>query len=463
MGVKVAVLAAGQGTRMKSNLPKVLHRIAGRTMLDWVLSAVSGVEATSVTVVTAPDADRLRAALPEGVTGCIQAQQLGTGDAVQAALDHLGDVSEDVVLIVPGDTPMLRAETLQTLVDRHLSAQPSVTMLTTRLADPAGYGRVIRSEEGEVRAIVEDRDADPRQLEVDEVNAGIYVFDGGRLAEALRMLTRDNAQGEYYLTDVVERFVVDGMSVRALTADASEVAGVNSQNQLAGIARRMRRRINEEWMSRGVWMADPDQVFIDASVQIEAGARLYPGVHLEGSTVVGEDAQVGPDSYILDGKVGRGAHVWYAVVRQAEIGDEAEVGPYVSLRPGTVLHARAKAGTFVEMKNAVIGEGSKVPHLAYMGDVEVGVGANIGAGTITVNYDGFEKHRTVVKDGARVGSDTMLIAPVTIGERAYTGAGSAISRDVSDGALAIERSQQKEIPGYAARREERHRRKLEES
>ncbi len=463
MGVKVAVLAAGQGTRMKSNLPKVLHRIAGRTMVDWVLSAVEGVDAAAVTVVTAPDADELRAALPEGVTGCIQSEQLGTGDAVRAALDHFGNVAGDAVLVVPGDTPLLQAETLQELVDRHLSDRPSVTMLTTRLADPTGYGRVIRGEAGEVRAIIEHKDADPRQLEVDEVNAGIYVFNGERLDDALGRLTRGNVQGEYYLTDVVGHFVADGLPVRAVTADASEVAGVNSQAQLARIARVMRRRINEDWMNHGVWMADPDQVYIDASVRIEAGARLYPGVHLEGSTTIGEGAQVGPNTYILDGKVDRDAHVWYAVVRHAEIGAEAEVGPYVSLRPGTVLHAGAKAGTFVEMKNAVIGEGSKVPHLAYMGDVEVGVGANIGAGTITVNYDGYEKHQTVVKDGARIGSDTMLIAPVTIGERAYTGAGSAISRDVPDGALAVERSQQKEIPGYAARREERHRRKLEES
>lgn len=210
-------------------------------------------------------------------------------------------------------------------------------------------------------------------------------------------------------------------------------------------------------------MADPDQVFIEADVQLSAGVRLYPGVHLEGATEVAEDAQIGPDSYIVDGKIGSGAHIWYAVVRQAEIGEAAEVGPYVSLRPGTVLGPRSKAGTFVEMKNAVIGEKSKVPHLAYMGDVEVGVGANVGAGTITVNYDGYEKHRTIIKDGARIGSDTMLIAPVTIGEGAYTGAGSVISRDVTDGALAVERSQQKEIPGYAARREAKQRRRQEES
>jgi bifunctional UDP-N-acetylglucosamine pyrophosphorylase/glucosamine-1-phosphate N-acetyltransferase len=462
MGVRVAILAAGQGTRMKSDIPKVMHRVAGRTMVGWVVDAVASLDA-DVTVVTAPNADELRSNLPDGVSSCIQKERLGTGHAVQVAIDHFGGVEGDAVLVLPGDTPLLTSETLQRLVEAHLEDGAAATLLTTRLDDPLGYGRVLRDRDGRVTAIVEHGDATADQLTVDEVNAAIYIFDGGRLAEALGGIDRDNVQGEYYLPDAVARFVAEGLPVRAISADQVEVSGVNSQGQLADVARAMRRRINEEWMARGVWMADPDQVFIDASVELEAGARLYPGVHLEGATSVGASAQIGPDTYILDSRIGAGSHVWYAVVRQAEIGEGAEVGPYVSLRPGTVLGPRSKAGTFVEMKNAVIGEKSKVPHLAYMGDVEVGVGANVGAGTITVNYDGYDKHRTVIKDGARIGSDTMLVAPVTIGENAYTGAGSTISRDVSDGALAIERSQQREIPGYAARRDERQRRKLEES
>lgn len=463
MGVKVAILAAGQGTRMKSNIPKVMHRVAGRTMVGWVIEAVRDIGADHITVVTAPAADDLRSYLPEGVSSCIQAEQLGTGHAVQVALDHFGSVEDDDVLVLPGDTPLLRTETLRELIDVHVEGDSAVTMLTTRLTDPSGYGRVLRDRDGSVTGIVEHRDAAPEQLAVDEVNAAIYIFDGSRLADALGRLDRDNAQDEYYLPDVVALFGAEGLPISAVRADEEEVSGVNSQGQLAEISRAMRHRINEEWMGRGVWMADPDQVFIEATVQLSAGVRVYPGVHLEGTTEIDEGAQIGPDSYIVDGKVGSDAHVWYAVIRQAEIGTGAEVGPYVSLRPGTVLGARSKAGTFVEMKNAVIGEKSKVPHLAYMGDVEVGVGANIGAGTITVNYDGFDKHRTVIGDGARIGSDTMLVAPVTIGENAYTGAGSTISRDVADGALAIERSQQKEIPGYAAKREARNRRKLEES
>lgn len=462
MGVRVAILAAGQGTRMKSDIPKVMHRVAGRTMVGWVIDAVASLDA-DVTVVTAPNADELRSNLPGGVTSCIQQERLGTGHAVQVAIDHFDGVEGDAVLVLPGDTPLLTAETLQRLVETHLESEAAVTMLTTRLADPSGYGRVLRDREGHVTAIVEHGDATPAQLAVNEVNAAIYVFDGTPLAEALAGIDRDNVQGEYYLPDAVARFVADGLPVRAVEADRVEVSGVNSQHQLADVARTMRRRINEEWMAHGVWMADPDQVFIDTSVELAAGARLYPGVYLEGDTSIGQSAQIGPDTFITDSRVGPGAHVWYAVVRQAEIGEGAEVGPYVSLRPGTVLGPNSKAGTFVEMKNAVIGEKSKVPHLAYMGDVEVGVGANVGAGTITVNYDGYNKHRTVIKDGARIGSDTMLVAPVTIGENAFTGAGSTISRDVSDGALAVERAKQKEIPGYAAKREERHRRELEES
>ncbi|MDH5373194.1 MAG: bifunctional UDP-N-acetylglucosamine diphosphorylase/glucosamine-1-phosphate N-acetyltransferase GlmU, partial [Acidimicrobiia bacterium] len=372
-------------------------------------------------------------------------------------------VDGDAVLVIPGDTPLLRPETLRELVELHNSDRPAATMLTARIENPFGYGRVLRDDEGNVTGIVEHRDATPEQLAVDEINAGVYIFDGNRLAGALGRVNTDNAQGEYYLPDVLALLVADGHAVSALLVDGEEISGVNSQQQLAEVSRLIRGRINGEWMDRGVWMADPEQVFIDADVQLAAGVRLYPGVYLEGATSIGEGAEIGPDTFIVDGTVGSGAHVWYAVVRQAEIGDEAEVGPYVSLRPGTILGPRSKAGTFVEMKNAVIGEKSKVPHLAYMGDVEVGVGANIGAGTITVNYDGFEKFRTLIKDRARVGSDTMLIAPVTIGEGAFTGAGSVISRDVPDGALAIERSQQKEIPGYAARREERYRRKTEET
>lgn len=462
MGVRVAILAAGQGTRMKSSLPKVMHRVAGRTMVGWVLEAVDGIGADQVTVVVAPDAADLRASLPEAVTSCVQDEQLGTGHATQVAIDHFGDVDGEAVLVLPGDTPLLRTETLRELLDVHQKDRPAVSMLTMRLSDPSGYGRVLRDAGGNVTGIVEHRDATAEELTVDEVNSGIYVFDGAWLTQTLGKVNRDNAQGEYYLPDVLALLAAERLPIRAVQADPVELSGVNSQAQLAEVAGWMRQRINEGWMDSGVWMADPHQVFIDATVQLEAGVRLYPGVHLEGVTRVGEGAQIGPDTYIVDGTVGPGAHVWYAVVRQAEIGAEAEVGPYVSLRPGTVLGARTKAGTFVEMKNAVIGEGSKVPHLSYMGDVEVGVGANVGAGTITVNYDGYDKHRTVIKDGARVGSDTMLIAPVTIGEGAFTGAGSVISSDVADGALAIERSRQKEIPGYADRRQERHRRKLEE-
>lgn len=463
MGLRVAVLAAGHGTRMKSSVPKVLHRIAGRTLVDWVLDAVGGLESPQIAVVVSPGADELVAALPEGVTACVQGERLGTAHATQVVLNHFGNVESDDVLVLFADTPLLETETLRQLIDVHRTNGPAATMLTTRLENPSGYGRVLRDAEGSVTGIVEHADATPEELAVDEISGGMMVFDGALLTEVISRIGNDNDQAEYYLPDAISLFVADGRRVEAVITDEVQLSGINSQKQLADAARVMRQRINEEWMDEGVWMADPDQVHIDATVRLAPGVKLYPGVHIEGATEIAANAQIGPDTYIVDSRVGPDAHVWFAVVRQAEIGEAAEVGPYVSLRPGTVLGPRSKAGTFVEMKNAVIGEKSKVPHLAYMGDVEVGAGANVGAGTITVNYDGFNKHRTVIKDGARVGSDTMLVAPVTIGEKAYTGAGSTISRDVPDGALAVERSQQKEIPGYAARREEKHRRESEES
>lgn len=463
MSLKVAILAAGQGTRMKSTTPKVLNRIAGKALVEWVLDAVGGLSSDATYVVVSDSSGELAAALPDGVDQVVQHEQLGTGHAVQVMLDAADLGSGDSLMVLPADTPLLSAETLVGLAELHDRHHPACTILTTVVSDASGYGRIIRGEDGAVVRIVEQTDASPEELAVNEINAGIYVFDATLLSEALDKVGRDNSQGEYYLTDVLGILNAGGHPVRAVVADSEEVAGINSQAQLAAAGAVMRRRINEDWMSRGVWMADPEQVFVDATVTLEPGVKLYPGTYLEGDTVIEGGASVGPDVFVQNGRIAGDARVWYSVIRDAQVGEGAEVGPYVSLRPGTILRPRSKAGTFVEMKNADIGEGSKVPHLSYMGDVEVGEGANVGAGTITVNYDGFEKHRTVIKDGARIGSDTMLIAPVTIGEGAFTGAGSAISRDVSDGALGIERSQQREIPGYAARREERNRRRLEES
>ena len=449
MSLRAIVLAAGRGTRMRSDLPKVLFPIAGRPLLAWVLDAVGGSSPDETLVVVGYGAEQVQAVLPAGVRSVVQEPQLGTGHAVMVALEALGDVSGDTVLVVPGDTPLLRPETLRGLVAALPGA--AATLLTTRMPEPAGYGRVRREGDRVIR-IVEDRDAGPEERAIDEVAVSTYAFEGGALAGALRGLVRDNDQGEYYLTDVIGRLAASGRVRGVPVADPAEVQGVNSHGQLAEVTAEVRRRINAAWMAAGVWMLDPERVYLNASVSLEAGARLYPEVHLEGSTTVAAGAEVGPQVFAVDSVIGPASRVWYSVLRGAEVGEGVQVGPFASLRPGTRLAAGAKVGTFVETKNTVVGRGSKVPHLSYMGDATIGEGSNIGAGTITCNYDGAEKHRTVIGDRVFIGSDTMLVAPVEIGDDAYTGAGSTITRDVPPGALAVERSQQREIPGYAARR-----------
>ena len=456
MSLRAIVLAAGRGTRMHSEVPKVLFPIAGRPLLAWVLDAVAGVSPNEILVVVGHGADQVTALLPAGVRAVVQEPQLGTGHAVMAALAAMGEVAGDTVLVVPGDTPLLRPETLRALV----AALPGATaaLLTARMPDPAGYGRV-RREGDRVLGIVEDRDANSEQRAIDEVAVSTYVFEGAALAGALDGLAPDNDQGEYYLTDAIGLLAAVGTVRGVPVTDPAEVQGVNSHAQLAQVGADVRRRINAAWMAAGVWMLDPERVYLDAGVSLEAGARLYPEVHLEGNTTVAAEATVGPQVFAVDSAIGPGARVWYAVLRGAEVGEGAQVGPFASLRPGTRLASGSKVGTFVETKNTVVGRGSKVPHLSYMGDATIGEEANVGAGTITCNYDGRNKHRTVIGDRAFIGSDTMLVAPVQIGDDAVTGAGSAITRDVPAGALAVERSQQQEVPGYAAKKAQRARKK----
>ena len=455
MVVRAIVLAAGAGTRMKSAVPKVLHDICGRPLVNWVLDAVMKTNPQDVTVVVGTGADEVEAVLPKGVIPVLQAERLGTGHAARVAIDTMRVRPDDAILILPGDTPRLTPDTIGALVAAHESADAAVTVLTTQLEDAAGYGRILRDEAGAVVGIVEHKDATPAQREIGEINGGIYVFEAGALIDALGKITADNAQGEYYLTDALGLIAESGGVLASAQTTEEELAGVNSQDQLADAARVLRRRINQEWMRSGVWMQDPETTYIDADVHIEPGARIHAGVHLEGATRLGAGAEVGPDVFARDSVIDADAKVWYAVLRQASIGPEAEVGPYVSLRPGARLEARSKAGTFVEMKNTVVGEGAKVPHLSYMGDADIGARANIGAGTITCNYDGWEKHRTVIGADAFIGSDTMLVAPVEIGAGSFTGAGSTISQDVTPGALAVERSKQREVPDYAERRRRR--------
>ncbi|MEX0864523.1 MAG: bifunctional UDP-N-acetylglucosamine diphosphorylase/glucosamine-1-phosphate N-acetyltransferase GlmU [Acidimicrobiia bacterium] len=451
MSTHVLVLAAGQGKRMMSDLPKVAHLAAGRPLVNWVLDSVAPLAPASTVVVLGHGADHVRRTLPAGTTTALQERQLGTGHAARVGLDAIrGLADDDVVVILYGDVPLLTSRLIEELAS--LGAEETARLVVAVMDDPTGYGRIIRDVEGRVAGVVEERDCTPDQRSIKEVNAGIYAVRAGRLVAALGQATDDNHQAEFYLTDVIGILAGTGDRLTAVEASSQEVQGINSQDQLASAQRELQRRVNQRLMESGVWMLDPERTYIDDTVEVAPGARIYPGVHLEGSTTVGPDARVGPDVFAKDSSIGAGSTVWYAVLRSAVVGDECEVGPFASLRPGTVLARGAKAGTFVETKNTTLGEGAKAPHLSYLGDATIGAGTNIGAGAITCNYDGFEKHHTEIGENVFIGSDTMLVAPVSIGDGAVTGAGSVITQDVPAGSLAVERAEQREIPGYSERR-----------
>lgn len=454
MSDHVIVLAAGQGKRMRSDLPKVAHVAAGKPIVSWVLGAVTVLDAANTVVVVGHGAETVTALLPEGVTSAVQDEQRGTGDAARVGLEAIGQIDPgDIVVVVNGDMPLLMSDTVAALAD--LQDGVSGRLVTAELEDPTGYGRVVRDASGAVSAIVEHGDCDDMQLAIHEINAGLYSFRAGELTEALAKVSDDNVQGEFYLTDVAEILAANGKRIEPVMTSPEEVVGINSQDQLAEARTLLQQRTNQRFMESGVWMLDPSRTYIDDSVTVEPGARIYPGVHLEGTTTVGAGAQVGPDVFAVDSSIGKDATVWYSVLRGATVGEHCEVGPYASLRVGTVLEPGSKAGTFVETKNSTLGPGAKAPHLTYLGDATVGARTNIGAGTITCNYDGYEKHPTEIGEDAFVGSDTMLVAPVKLGDRSITGAGSVITRDVSEAALAVERTDQQEIEGYADRRAER--------
>ena len=454
MPIHVVILAAGQGKRMMSDLPKVAHTAAGRTLIGWVLEAVRPLDSASTVVVVGHGAEQVVSHLPPDVVPALQDEQLGTGHATRVGLDALEEVApEDTIMVLYGDMPLLTNDLLARLANR--SNDVAARMVTSLFEDPTGYGRVIRDGGGLVVEVVEERDCDDAQRAIGEINAGAYAFRAKDLIDALGGLSNENSQGEYYLTDVIGILVGRGERLEPVETTPEEVIGINSQDQLTEARHLLQARTNQRLMESGVWMLDPDRVYVDDTVTVEPGARIYPGVHLEGKTTVAAGAQVGPDVFAVDSSIGAGATVWYAVLRSAVVGESCEVGPYASLRPGTVLEKGSKVGTFVETKNTTLGEGAKAPHLAYLGDATVGARSNIGAGSITCNYDGYEKYQTVIGDDVFIGSDTMLVAPLTIGDNAVTGAGSVITEDVEEGALALERSEQRDIPGYSQRRAER--------
>jgi bifunctional UDP-N-acetylglucosamine pyrophosphorylase / glucosamine-1-phosphate N-acetyltransferase len=449
----VIILAAGEGKRMRSALPKVLHEIGGRSLLGHAVTAGQAVDAEQVIVVVGHGreavTDHLGKVAPD-VAIAVQDQQLGTGHAVQCALADAGDVSGGTVLVTYGDVPLLSGQTLSELLARHHERGHAVTVLTARVADPTGYGRIIRGEDG-VEAIVEQRDATAEQRAIDEINSGIYAFDGAVLVEALARLRPDNDQGELYLTDVIALARADGGRVDAMvTDDVWQVEGINDRAQLAAMRRELNDRVTDEWMRRGVTIVDPAATWIDVTVELDRDVVLWPGTILRGATRVGEGAVVGPDTRLVDCEVGADAEVIRTEATQASIGPEASVGPFSFLRPGTVLGSGAKVGAYVEVKKSTIGDGSKVPHLSYVGDATIGRDTNIGAATIFANYDGVAKHATVVGDAVRIGSDTILVAPVSVGDGAYTAAGSVITEDVPAGAIGIGRGRQRNVEGWVA-------------
>jgi bifunctional UDP-N-acetylglucosamine pyrophosphorylase / glucosamine-1-phosphate N-acetyltransferase len=455
----VLVMAAGEGTRMRSATPKMLHPVCGRPMVAWPILAAREAGAGRVAAIVSPGRD-ISVGLPDDVETVVQPESDGTGGAVRAALALIE--SSETVLVLSGDHPLLSAETISGLLEAHASSPAAATMLTIELEDPGAYGRVVRGAGGDVERVVEAKaagDAAPEELGIREINAGTYVFDAAPFATALAGLSNDNAQREYYLTEVFAALRDAGHAVAAHVADdVAATMGINNRADLAAVEAEARRRILEAHMLAGVTVVDPASTWIDAGIEIAADARIEPGTSLRGRTAVGAGSVVGPLTTLTDTTLGADVHVPHSYLVECEVLDGCDIGPFAYLRPGAHLERDAKAGAFVEVKNSRIGEGAKVPHLAYVGDAEVGAGSNLGAGTITANYDGFRKNRTTIGRNARIGVDTMLIAPVEVGDGAYTGAGAVIKEDVPDGALAVSENDQRNIEGFAERKAKENKR-----
>ncbi|QFQ97973.1 bifunctional UDP-N-acetylglucosamine diphosphorylase/glucosamine-1-phosphate N-acetyltransferase GlmU [Streptomyces phaeolivaceus] len=458
----VVVLAAGEGTRMKSATPKVLHSICGRSLVGHVLAAARELDPENLVVVVGHAREKVTAHLAEadpGVRTAVQAEQNGTGHAVRMGLEELGGVVDGTVVdgtvvVVCGDTPLLTGATLRALAATHSADGNAVTVLTAEVPDATGYGRIVRDgASGAVTAIVEHKDATESQRAIREINSGVFAFDGQLLSDALGKVRTDNSQGEEYLTDVLGILREAGHRVGASVAgDHREIAGINNRVQLSEARRVLNDRLLTEAMLAGVTVIDPATTWVDVTVTFEQDAVVHPGTQLLGATHLAEGAEVGPNSRLKDTRVGAGARLDNTVADGAEVGPQATVGPYAYLRPGTRLGLKSKIGTYVETKNAHIGEGTKVPHLSYVGDATIGEYTNIGAASVFVNYDGESKHHTTVGSHCKTGSDNMFVAPVTVGDGAYTAAGSVITKDVPPGSLAVARGQQRNIEGWVARK-----------
>jgi len=449
----VVILAAGQGTRMRSAVPKMLHDLCGRPLVSWPIAAASEAGATRIVVVDSP-ANTLEGNLPDGVASVVQPVADGTGGAVRAAAGEIN--AGDTVVVLPGDAPLITTATITALVEAHEATGAAATMATMVLDDPTGYGRVVRDAQGGVERVAETKaagDATADELEINEVNSSIFAFDGAALTTALEQLTPDNAQKELYLPDVLPALRNAGHAVHAhRLPDPDEARGVNDRVQLAEVRAIAQRRIHDRHGRAGVTIVDPASTLIDVTVAIGEDTTIEPSSYLRGTTRIGARCRVGPLTTLIDATLHDEISIPHSYVIKAEIDDNATVGPFAYLRPGTHLKAGSKAGTFVEIKNSIVGAGSKVPHLSYIGDADIGEQTNLGAATITANYDGVNKHRTTIGDRVHTGVDTTLIAPVTLGDDVFTGANSAITKDVPAGALGIARERQRNYEGYAARK-----------
>ena len=441
MKTKAVVLAAGQGTRMKSNGSKVLHKVLGKSLVEYPIIASEQVGVKEICLIVGHKAEDVKAALGDRVCYAMQEEQLGTGHAVMQANDFIADADE--VMILCGDTPLITAETLNEMLHFHRENGNSATVLSTFMADPTGYGRIVRNKDGQLVKIVEQKDASEEEKLINEINGGIYTFDGKLLRYALSKLTNNNVQGEYYLTDTIEILLGEGYKVDAIaTQESDDIAGVNSRIQLAGVTKVMKQRINEKHMANGVTFIDPENTYIEPDVVIGKDTIIEPGCMIQGNTTIGENCRIGYNTKLTNMTIKDGVDIECSVLTDSFVDEGTHVGPFAYVRPHSHIGKNIKVGDFVEVKNATIGDGTKIAHLTYIGDADVGEKVNFGCGTVVVNYDGEKKHRTTIGDHAFIGCNTNLVSPVVVEDNAYTAAGSTITNTVPANSLAIARARQ---------------------